>query len=41
MRRSDDKIVGVTIEKYTFQDAGKGWRLTQDVLNLIASLRWY
>ena len=39
MRKSDEKIVGVTTEEYTFYDSGKGWRLTQDVLNLIASLR--
>lgn len=33
------KVVGVTSEKYLFQDAGRAWRMTLDVFNLIASLR--
>ena len=38
-RTDDYKVVGVTSEKYLFQDAGRAWRMTLDVLNLVADLR--
>lgn len=39
MRNSDNKIVGIVSKDYTYLNAGRAWRLSQDVLNLIINLR--
>lgn len=39
LRTDVNKVIGVTSQKYTFQDAGKAWRMTQAVIDKIVELR--
>jgi len=39
MLSNENKIVGVTYQKKTFKDAGRAWRMTNDVILLIIDIR--
>lgn len=39
MLENENNVVGVASEKYNFQEAGKAWRMTNDVILLIIDIR--
>ena len=39
MLTDSNKIVGLTSEKFLFQEASRGWRVTNDLILLIIDIR--
>lgn len=39
MLENENNVVGVASEKYNLQEAGKAWRMTNDVILLIIDIR--
>ncbi len=39
MLENENKVIGVTSQEYDYQDAGKAWRMTNDVILLIIDIR--